>query len=258
MEKISSKMFIEFENIKTINIDASDSSSWENKVFLTFDLDWCSDEVLSFTLDIITQYDIKVTFFVTHKSSLLEMMKNDPNFELGIHPNFNFLLQGDFRYGKNIDEVIKYFKNIVPEAVSVRSHSMTQNSYILESFEKFGLIYDCNTFIPFSSNIILRPYKYFTGKIVKVPYFWEDDVHVLYRWDWDVKKFLRTPGLKVFDFHPIHVFLNTEDIKRYNSAKPYFKDYKKLKDFINTESYGVRKFLIDLIEEVKNENCNNR
>lgn len=35
---------LKFENIK--NIDISNTSTWEDKIFLTFDLDWCSNEVL--------------------------------------------------------------------------------------------------------------------------------------------------------------------------------------------------------------------
>jgi len=42
---------MKFENIK--NIDISNPSTWQDKIFLTFDLDWCSDEMLSYTLDII-------------------------------------------------------------------------------------------------------------------------------------------------------------------------------------------------------------
>ena len=96
-----------FENIK--KIDISNPISWQDKIFLTFDIDWCSDEVLLYTLDIIEKYDIKATFFITHDTTLLERMRANQNIELGIHPNFNPLLNGDFRYGKSIDEVIKYY-----------------------------------------------------------------------------------------------------------------------------------------------------
>jgi hypothetical protein len=218
---------MKFENIK--NIDISNPSTWQDKIFVTFDLDWCSDEVLSYTLDIVEEYDIKATFFVTHHTPLLVRMRANPKIELSIHPNFNFLLEGDFRYGKNIEEVIKYYKDIVPEAVSVRSHSMTQSSKILDSFEKFGILYDCNTFIPFSSGIELKPYKHWTNKLIKVPYFWEDDVHCLYEWEWNVEKFIKYKGIKVFDFHPIHIFLNTEDLDRYNR-------YKQIKVNFNSKS----------------------
>jgi len=242
---------MKFENIK--NIDISNPSTWEDKIFLTFDLDWCSNEVLLYTLDIIEKYDIKVTFFVTHKTPLLERMRANNKIELGIHPNFNFLLEGDFRYGKNIEEVIMYYKDIVPEAVSVRSHSMTQSSKILDSFEKFGILYDCNTFIPFSSGIELKPYKYWTKKLTKVPYFWEDDVHFLYEWEWNVEKFIKYKGIKVFDFHPIHIFLNTEHLDRYvvsnRNSNEGINEGILLSKF-RYRGQGTYNFLLDLIRSV--------
>ncbi|RAZ38564.1 polysaccharide deacetylase WbmS family protein [Campylobacter hyointestinalis] len=241
-----------FENIK--NIQVKDTLSWKDKIFVTFDMDWCSDDVLSYTLDIIEKYDLKATFFVTHQTTLLERMKDNPNIELGIHPNFNFLLNGDFRQGKNIDEIIKFYKNIIEKVgwggynvVSVRSHSITQNSLILDSFDKNGLIYDCNTFIPFSSGIKCRPYRHFTDKLIKIPYFWEDDVHCLYNWEWNVDKFINYDGLKVFDFHPIHVYLNTENLARYEQSREFHKSKSQLLNH-RYSGYGVNNLLIDLIE----------
>ena len=85
-----------FENIKYINLNAR--SSWQDKIFLTFDIDWCSDELLLYALNFIEEYKLKATFFVTHETGLLERMRDNENIELGIHPNFNPLLSGDFRY----------------------------------------------------------------------------------------------------------------------------------------------------------------
>ena len=245
---------VDLKNIKDIKLQCG---FLETNIFLTFDIDWCSDEVLEYTLKILDKYDVKTTFFITHYTKLLNKMFENKKIELGIHPNFNPLLNGDFRYGKNIEEVIKYYMNIVPMAKSVRSHSMTQNSNILDLFKENGLMFDCNTFIPFNSGINLKAYKHWNG-LVKVPYFWEDDVHCIYGWEWDVEKFLNYKGLKVFDFHPIHIFLNTENLRRYNKARPYLQNYKKLKEFVNAETYGTRDFLIDLIRSAKYENCHNR
>lgn len=237
-----------FELVK--NIDTNNLSSWQNKIFLTFDLDWCSDEVLKYTLEILDIYNIKATFFVTHKTKLLEKMLENSNIELGIHPNFNPLFKEKGNFRKNSEEIIKELLEIVPKATSVRSHSMTQNSNILDLFKKYNFKYELNTFIPYSSQIKLKPYIHWNG-LIKVPYFWEDDVHIIYGWKWDVEQFLNYPGLKVFDFHPIHVFLNTENLERYNEAKPFLNDYKKLKGFVNNETYGTRNFLIDLIKGIK-------
>ena len=52
---------MEFENIK--NISVTDESSWKDKVFFTFDLDWAIDEVIEYTLKIVEDAGIKATFF---------------------------------------------------------------------------------------------------------------------------------------------------------------------------------------------------
>lgn len=234
-----------FQNIK--DIDINDSLSWQDKVFLTFDIDWCSDEVLSYTLDIVEKYNIKATFFVTNETVLLERMIKSPNIELGIHPNFNFLLNGDFRQGSSAKEVVQYYKKFVPNAVSVRSHSLTQSGSIFPIFEDEGFIYECNTFIPLQGGIQL-PYKH-TKQLIKVPHIFEDDVRELYEDEWNLKKYLNYKGIKVFDFHPIHIFLNSENIERYNSAREHFQNFEELKKCVNTKSYGTKDFLIDLIKE---------
>lgn len=236
-----------FELIK--DIDINNAKSWQDKIFLTFDLDWCSDEVLSYNLDIIEEYNITATFFITHETKLLKRMRKNPNIELGIHPNFNFLLSGDFRQGKNIEEIVEYYKSMVPDALSVRSHSMTQSSIILDCFEKFSLTHDSNTFIPFSSGMINTPYFHWTKKLTKIPYFWEDDVHCLYDWKWDVNNFIQYKGIRVFDFHPIHVFLNTERLDRYENARGDLHNFDVLKQHVNNTNYGTKNFLIDLIEK---------
>ena len=88
---------------KVSEISLEEPSSYE-KVFLTFDIDWASDFVLEYCIDLIESAQVKATFFVTHETPLLERLRENPNFELGIHPNFNPLLEGDFRYGKNYCE----------------------------------------------------------------------------------------------------------------------------------------------------------
>lgn len=238
-----------FQNIK--DIDINDSLSWQDKIFITFDIDWCSDEVLSYTLDIIEKYNIKATFFVTHETKLLERMRVNPNIELGIHPNFNFLLNGDFRQGSSSKEVVQYYKKFVPNAVSVRSHSLTQGGSIFPIFEDEGFIYECNTFIPLQGGVQL-PYRH-TKQLIKVPHIFEDDVRELYEDEWDLKKYLDYKGIKVFDFHPIHIFLNSENIERYNSAREHLQNFDELKKCVNNKVYGTKDFMIDLIENSNKE-----
>lgn len=238
--------------LKIKDIDISKQESWHNKIFLTFDIDWCSDEVLSYTLDILEKYDIKATFFVTHNTKLLYRMKNNSNIELGIHPNFNYLLDGDFRYGKNIDEVIKYYLKFVPDSISVRSHSLTQSTNIIGKFNDNKLINHCGTHIPYTSNINIKPYKLW-NKIVEIPFFWEDDIHCLYNWDFDILQTLNYKSLKVYNFHPIHIFLNSNTLDNYEKSRDIFYNYPKLLSMKNVKNYGVENYLIDLIKKVQIE-----
>lgn len=238
------------EFARICDIDHYNEKSWKDRVFITIDVDWALDEVLEFTLELLETNNIKATIFLTHETSLITRIRSNPNLELGIHPNFNFLLAGDFRYGENYGEVIEHYLDLVPDAISIRSHSTTQNSGILEKFSEMGLKYDSNDFIAFNSGIELKPWLYVNHQLIKVPYFWAEDVHMLYREEWNVSKFLSIPGLKVFNFHPIQIFLNTEKQERYLKARPYLKEYKKLKELINP-GIGTRSFLMDLIEFYK-------
>ncbi len=208
-------------------------------------MEWAEDEVLDFVLNLIESYKIPCTFLVTHETELLKKMKKNPLIELGIHPNFNFLLNGDFRYGKNIKEVIDYYKKIVPNALAVRSHALTESSIILKEFYLNGLKYDLNTFIPYSSGIVLKPFVYFTGNLIKIPHFWEDDVHVLLDWSYCVEKYINYPGLKVFDFHPIHIYLNTSDINEYYEYK-----VNKVRKIKSSNKLGIRDFFLSLVEKI--------
>ncbi len=230
-----------FENIR--NISLADEASWREKLFLTFDIDWAEDRVLNDTLDIIERYDIKATFFVTHETRLLDRMRENPKIELGIHPNFNYLLCNNGEYGGNVEEIIMRFLKLVPDSVSVRSHSVTQNFNILEIFMKCGQLFECNHFIPFNSGISLKPFHLWNGKLIKVPFFWEDDLHIMFQWRWDVKEISNGTGLKVFDFHPVHVFLNSTDLEKYKSNR------WDAPASTGGSTPGVRELLLELIEE---------
>lgn len=234
-----------FGKIGDIRPDVAES--YEKKVFLTFDIDWCHDVVLTDTIELLKTYQIPATFFVTHETEILEDLRSDDLFELGIHPNFNFLVKGDDRNGKDAKEVVERLMQIVPEAKTARSHSVLQASWIWEIFADFGLTHECNDFIAAQSDIRLKPWTLWND-VIKVPYFWEDDVACLYKDSFDLSTTLGASGLRVFDFHPIHVFLNTGTLDDYENSRGLHKIPDKLKLHRNTRCRGTRDFLIDLLE----------
>lgn len=54
-------------------------------------------------------------------------------------------------------------------------------------------------------------------------------------------------GVKVFDFHPIHIFLNTESLDRYERTRPYHQNPSELIKH-RYKGYGTRNRLIELLE----------
>jgi hypothetical protein len=243
-------MYNKFATISSVDPEKTDS--WENKLFLTFDIDWAADDVINDTIKVVRKADVAATWFVTHDTPLLKEIRKNPKWELGIHPNFNFLLEGDLRNGKNSLEVIQRIMKIVPEAKSVRSHSMVQSSRLLDIFKAIGLTHDCNQFIPSGSNIRLKPWFLWNG-LVRVPYSWEDDIFCLSRGNKvqpelePIELINKTypDSMIVFDFHPIHVFLNTENVERYEKSRTHHHSIKNLKTFQNL-GIGTRSLLENL------------
>lgn len=243
----------QFSTISAIAIEKE--NSWSNKLFLTFDIDWANDDVLNDTIDLIECYDVAATWFATHETQVLDRLRENPKFEVGIHPNFNFLLEGKHNAGRSASEIVQCLMSIVPQAKTVRSHSMTQSSAILNIFKDFGLTHDANHFIPNHSGLELKPWMLWNG-LCRVPYSWEDDVHILYevngiqqRSTLDIA-LSASVGLKAFDFHPIHVFLNTESLDRYERTRSLHQSPKELIKY-RYEGYGTRSRLIELLKLCK-------
>jgi hypothetical protein len=227
------------------SIDPGDEASWDGRLLLTFDLDWAHDEVIADTIELVEEAGVAATWFVTHDTPVLDRLRANPRFELGLHPNFNPLLNGDPAMGATAEEVIDRLLAVVPEARSVRSHSLVQGGRILELFRKKGLTHDCNVFIPEQSGASLRPWIDWFG-MVRVPYFWEDDFWCAAPRKAGLAELLARDGLHAFDFHPIHLYLNTEHLDRYEGARESWAAPERLIGH-RCGGAGTRSFLLDLL-----------
>lgn len=225
------------------------NSEVDDKIFLTFDMDWAHDLVIRDTLGILEKFNATATWFVTHDSKILnDLRKHSLNFELGIHPNFNplFFQDSDKKYSSAKDIILNILK-VVPEAVSARSHSLTTNSIILNELKLSGILLDANIFLPWRSGICIYPY--FADGVLRCPHFFADDDYILSTSPLKKPKasdLLSCKGLKIFDFHPIHIFLNTENIERYEGTRHLHNDPEKLIEY-RYDGYGVRNLLIDIL-----------
>ncbi len=209
----------------------------------TSDIDWAPEEVIEDTINLFNDYNVKCTFFCTHKSSVIESIKSDSNFELGIHPNFLPILND--KKG-SINEILEDVLNIIPDAKGVRTHSMVQSTPLLQTFKDFGLKYESNTFLPYWSDI--KPSVLWNG-LIKLPHNFEDDLHFLYKKSFEnCDLILENQKLNIFCIHPIHVFLNTECEQTYINAKKHYHNSKDLLKKRNTKKIGTRDLLISLLK----------
>lgn len=47
-------------------IDVDQTAFWNEKIFLTFDIDWAHDEVIDDVLQLLSKYQASATLFATH------------------------------------------------------------------------------------------------------------------------------------------------------------------------------------------------
>lgn len=222
-------------------------------LIITFDIDWAPDWCIFQIAEILIQKKLKATWFVTHKSPAIQRLREHPNlFELGIHPNF---LEGSTQ-GINPHDVMKFLLNIVPEARSMRTHGLMQSSHLIKMMvEEFKLEYDVSLFLPNTPNI--RPHLLHTSRnkyVVRIPYFWEDDIEMISlnpNFSSRNPKYY-FPGLKIFNFHPIHVCLNSRSLDNYNVCKAMNQDIRELtKEMAEPSIYsgqGTMTFFGELVQ----------
>ncbi len=208
------------------------------KVYLTFDMDWASDDVMKYFYEKICNLNICGTLNVTNDTPILDEIRKGGRLELGIHPNFNQLLCNDKKETRSAETIIKNLKDIVPDAVSARSHSLLTSSYINQILYENGIRYESNYFYHPDRKMKVRCFKDYMG-LMHIPFFYEDDIYLMSTERNTIMQYLDDYDAPlVFNFHPIHIFLNTENMSRYLSAKKYYHTYNQLKTYRNMNKYG--------------------
>lgn len=205
-------------------------------ISITSDIDWANDKVISYMLDILKQYNIQATLFCTHDVSAV---KNIKNHELGIHPNF--------MVRKSNASVIKELKALFPEARGIRSHCLYVHDRLFDIYPDFGIEYESNYLIP---NQIVNPFHKYNN-VFEIPIFFEDDLYFSNAPLFTVESLdIERPGVKVFSFHPIHIFLNTQKLSDYQEAKKYLQEPDKLLKY-RKKGKGIGSLFIELLEFIR-------
>ena len=87
----------------------------------------------------------------------------DKRIEFGIHPNLNPLLNGEKGFGAR--EVVESYASLVPGAKAIRSHSLVHSERLIDVFYDLDFTHISNSYIPYSSNIEIKPFCLWNGMI---------------------------------------------------------------------------------------------
>jgi len=196
-----------------------DNRSITHDMALTLDVDWAPDFMIDFAAAILVENRVRATWFVTHASPALARLRAHPDlFEIGIHPNF---FPGS-THGDSPAAVLRHCLELVPEAVSIRTHGLFQSTALLERvMHETAILTDASLYLPRAKGLEPIEYEWARKTLLRVPHFWEDDFEMEREAPcWNLAPLLSDDyGLRVFDFHPIHVYLNSSTPRAYRQLK---------------------------------------
>ncbi len=175
-------------------------------VCLTFDIDFAPDYMIDHLAEILDPYGIEATFFVTHASDAVRGLACNPRYEIGYHPN----LSPGSTQGDSLPGIIASLRTDFPGAVGNRFHLLGSSYRDLAVLGRSGFRYDAST-LRFDCPYLLPSFHQDIG-LTLLTYFWEDGIAEAARVPLRLPAVdLRSPGMKMFNFHPLNVFLNAPD-----------------------------------------------
>jgi len=219
----------------------------EPVVVITIDTDWTPAVCLEDTLQMLKASGMPATIFATVDVNC-EMIANC---DLGIHPNF----QGG---AQNLDDIHKEIAACLgkfPRASGLRAHALvnsTRHYFILR--DHFPQIkYTSNHTMPEFSGIM--PFRVESMR-PELPIFFMDNLYLEMHAHFDFRDLaqrLARPGLKVLDFHPFHLFINSQNKSHFSAAKEAYQNPVALLRY-RRAGEGARQLFEYLIEEIKRHN----
>ncbi|MHB8693421.1 MAG: polysaccharide deacetylase WbmS family protein [Solirubrobacteraceae bacterium] len=186
---------------------------------MTLDVDWAPDFAIDFVAERLVAQGVRATWFVTHRSAAIDrLVERGDLFELGIHPNF----ASGSSHGATAEAVLEHSLKLVPQARAMRTHSLIQSSRLLDLvLTRTNITSDLSIFLPGAAHLGPVEYTLHGRTLFRLPYFWEDDYEFGQSHPcWTMQEHLTEQrGLRIFNFHPIHVYLNSVQPAPYAELK---------------------------------------
>lgn len=187
-------------------------------VVFTLDTDWASPEVMQYVFDEVIDPRLALTVFCTDD---YQAVRRRERTEAALHYNVETL--GFVRSYREIAARL-------PDAIGSRGHSLAFSERLRAVFYELGIHYD-SSYLMYELPEI-RPFL--IGRDVwEFPIYFMDTFFMEYC-EADPSRApgpddLATPGLKVLDFHPIHLLANTPSLDYYERMiRPCYHDFPLL------------------------------
>ncbi len=189
-------------------------------VAITLDVDWAPDFVIDQAAEALVAAGVRATWFITHDSPAVQRLREHAGlFELGWHPNF---FPGS-THGATEPEVLAHCERLVPVARVVRMHGLLQSTRLLELLRRTTSVrIDVSMLLRGHAHLAVHELPLAAGSMLRVPFWWEDDVEMCAadpRWSLGRSLADGMPGLRVLNFHPIHIALDAESLAPYERLK---------------------------------------
>ena len=217
---------------------------------LTMDLDWAPDFMIDAVAEQLIAANVKATIFVTHDSPAVRRLDEHPElFELGLHPNF----LANSTHGDTTESVLQHCIDLVPNATSMRTHALVQSGHILmKVVECTSIEIDLSLLLPEMPNIQIVELPLPKRPLLRLPYYWEDDLEAIRPTStWHLETHKHVTGLKVFDFHPVFIYLNSDTLDSYADMKQlgHLADItpEQAQPFVNS-GHGVSTMFNELVD----------
>jgi len=216
-----------------------------NTVLLTMDIDWAPEYATQTILDLVSSSGLNITAFATHKSPVL--LDSEQFVEIGLHPD-NTRPDPQYGFTRKISDLLE----IYPASQGIRCHRNFFGQNISDLAKASNLKYDASTILwqqPFA-----QIYRDYNG-LVKIPYTWEDGIHLDLQLPLNLDHIdLHKPGLKVFNVHPMLIYLNAPSDELRRQLTKDIKDLTVAPESLFSadifSGYGMQSFYKDFLAEI--------
>jgi hypothetical protein len=193
----------------------------------------------------------QVTFFVHEYYPFLETTPH----EICPHPLITDLLSWE----EDLKRLVNQFKN---RPLGIRTHSCLSSHIIELSFKKIGYKYVSNAEALFQRG--LEPYRRAWG-MWELPIYYMDNLDFWMVPNWPelahipfkrniIEEAMTDEALYVFDFHPLHIVLNTRNCNDYNTVKKEIIKGETSPFELRFEGRGVGVLFTELCSEMITRN----